>query len=164
MGSMSAKSGPACPHQTQSSDFLRRTAIGLTGVAHGSHARAADLPEKLSSPTAPHSLVGSNVYGWGQYAQRDHKSLVIEDVILAALRDTGYDYLEANLDVSRPTKTGTLPSNSKRKGFDRSALRRSALASRRIKQLKWSRGSSPPQKCVHKRGSRCSAATRPDRS
>jgi inosose dehydratase len=114
---MSAKSG----HGLVSSDlnrrdFLRRTAIGLTGVVTGPLARAADLPEKLSSPTAPHSLVGSNVYGWGQYAQRDHKSLVIEDVI-SALRDTGYDYLEANLDVSRPDENGHFAEQLKAKGL-----------------------------------------------
>src|SRR5882757_8438281 len=63
-GMMPAKSGPrlASPDLNRR-DFLRRAAIGLAGVATDSLARAADLPEKMSSPTTPRSVVGSNFYG-----------------------------------------------------------------------------------------------------
>jgi inosose dehydratase len=116
-GVLSAKSDPVLASVGfNRRDFFRRTAIGLAGVATDPFARAAEFPEKLSSPTPPRSLVGSNIYGWGQYAQRDHKSLVVEDVI-SALRDTGYDYLEANLDVSRPDENGHFAEQLKAKGL-----------------------------------------------
>jgi len=60
--------------------------------------------------------VGSNIYGWGQYAQRDQKSLNIEDVV-SALRDTGYSYLENFLDVARPDENGRFADQLKAKGL-----------------------------------------------
>lgn len=51
--------------------------------------------------TAKRTLVGSNVYGWTQYAQRDKKQFDVEEVI-SALRDTGYDYLESFMNVAQP--------------------------------------------------------------
>ena len=62
------------------------------------------------------TLVGSNVYGWGQYAQREHKPLNIEDVI-SALRDTGYDYLESYLDLARPEENGRFADQLRAKGL-----------------------------------------------
>ena len=41
----------------------------------------------------PFLLFGSNIFGWGQYYQRDKKKLDVEEVI-SALRDCGYDVLE----------------------------------------------------------------------
>jgi len=115
-GMMPAKSGPRLASSVNRRNFLHRAAIGLAGVATDCLARGADFTGKLSSPTTPRSVVGSNVYGWGQYAQRDHKSLVIEDVI-SAFRDTGYDYLEANLDVSQPDANGRFAEQLKAKGL-----------------------------------------------
>jgi len=54
--------------------------------------------------------------GWGQYAPRDQKPLNVEDVI-SALRDTGYDYLEAFLDVSRPEENARFAEQLKSKGL-----------------------------------------------
>lgn len=62
------------------------------------------------------SLVGSNVYGWGQYAQRDGKSLDVGEV-LSALRDTGYDYLETFLNVQRPEEAPQFAEQCKAKGL-----------------------------------------------
>lgn len=62
------------------------------------------------------TLVGSNVYGWGQYAQRDHRALDIDEV-LSALRDTGYDYLENFLDVARPESNARFADQLKAKGL-----------------------------------------------
>jgi len=43
-------------------------------------------------------LVGSQLYGWGQYYQREGKKLEEHlDDALSALRDAGYDYAEGNL-------------------------------------------------------------------
>jgi len=62
------------------------------------------------------TLVGSNVYGWGQYAQRDHRALDIDEV-LSALRDAGYDYLENFLDVARPESNARFADQLKAKGL-----------------------------------------------
>lgn len=40
-------------------------------------------------------LIGSQLYGWGQYAQRGNKPLDVSEV-LSALRDAGYDYAESS--------------------------------------------------------------------
>jgi inosose dehydratase len=46
-------------------------------------------------------LVGSQLYGWGQYYQREGKKLDEHlDEVLSALRDAGYDYAEHNLSGS----------------------------------------------------------------
>jgi inosose dehydratase len=62
------------------------------------------------------ALVGSNVYGWGQYAQRENHKLDVEEVI-SALRDTGYDYLETNMDVNRPEENTRFAEQLRAKGL-----------------------------------------------
>jgi len=68
------------------------------------------------SRSAPKTLVGSNIYGWGQYAQREKKQLDVEEVI-SALRDTGYDYLEAFIDLNRPDEITKFAEQLKAKGL-----------------------------------------------
>jgi len=65
---------------------------------------------------SPKTLVGSNVYVWTQYAQRDKKPFNVEDV-LSALRDTGYDYLEYFMDVAAPEKNAQFAEQCKSKGL-----------------------------------------------
>lgn len=67
-----------------------------------------------SSPAT--TLVGSNIYGWGQYAQREHRKLEVADV-LSALRDAGYDYLETFLDVAHPDENARFAEQLKAKGL-----------------------------------------------
>jgi len=74
--------------------------------------RAAESPRA----TAQKTLVGSNIYGWGQYAERDKKPLDVSEVI-SALRDTGYDYLESNLNVAQPEKNAKFAEQLKAKGL-----------------------------------------------
>ncbi len=62
------------------------------------------------------TLVGSNIYGWGQYAQREHRKLDVTEVI-SALRDTGYDYLENFMDVGRPEENANFAEQLKAKGL-----------------------------------------------
>ncbi len=71
--------------------------------------------EPQSSPAA-RSLVGSNIYGWGQYAEREHKPLNVDEV-LSALRDAGYDYLEANLNVQHPEENARFAEKLRSKGL-----------------------------------------------
>jgi inosose dehydratase len=62
------------------------------------------------------TLVGSNIYGWSQYAQRDKKQLDVGEVI-SALRDTGYDYLETNMNLAQPEENGKFADQLKAKGL-----------------------------------------------
>jgi len=85
----------------------------LAGIAAPAlHAHAAEQ----TAPASPKALVGSNVYGWGQYAQREGKSLDVGEV-LSALRDTGYDYLETFLNVQRPEEAIQFAEQCKAKGL-----------------------------------------------
>jgi inosose dehydratase len=71
---------------------------------------------KAADPATSKTLVGSNVYGWTQYAQRDKKKFDIEEVI-SALRDTGYDYLEGFMDVGQPEANAHFAEQLRAKGL-----------------------------------------------
>ncbi len=60
-------------------------------------ALAAVLPHLARGAEAKPMLVGSQLYGWGQYYERDKKPFNI-DQVLSALRDMGYDYAENSTD------------------------------------------------------------------
>ena len=77
---------------------------------------ARSLAAASQRAAAQKSLVGSNIYGWGQYAQRDKKPLNVEEVI-SALRDTGYDYLESNLNVGQPEENAKFAEQLRAKGL-----------------------------------------------
>src|SRR6185436_10247823 len=63
-------------------------------------------------------LVGSQLYGWGQYYQRDGKDVSAHlDEILSALRDAGYDYAEGTLDVVTPANNAKFSEQLKKKGL-----------------------------------------------
>ena len=89
----------------------RRAFIKQVGSAMAMGAVMAPLARSLGAANPPDAaqktLVGSNIYGWGQYAQRDQKKLDPEEV-MSALRDAGYDYLEAFLNVAQPEETAKL--------------------------------------------------------
>jgi inosose dehydratase len=71
----------------------------------------------LSAPAdRKKTLVGSNVYGWTQYAERDKKKFDVDEV-LSALRDTGYDYLESWMDVNEPEANATFAEKVRAKGL-----------------------------------------------
>jgi inosose dehydratase len=74
------------------------------------------LAAESQRAAAQKTLVGSNSYGWGQYAQRDKKKLDVEEVI-SALRDTGYDYLESTLNVGQPEENAKFAEQLKAKGL-----------------------------------------------
>jgi hypothetical protein len=96
-------------------EFIRQvgTAVALGAVA----LPVAQIGAAVSRPaTAQKTLVGSNIYGWGQYAERDKKKLDVEEVI-SALRDTGYDYLESNMNVAQPEENAKFAEQLKAKGL-----------------------------------------------
>ena len=77
---------------------------------------ADTLAAASQSTAAQKTLVGSQLYGWGQYAQREGKKLDVEQVI-SALRDTGYDYLETKLEVERPEQNAKFAAQLRAKGL-----------------------------------------------
>ena len=96
-------------------EFIRHlgSAVAL-GAAMGPF--TGGLAAESPRAAAPKTLVGSNIYGWGQYAQRDKKKLDVEEVI-SALRDTGYDYLENFMNVAQPEANAKFAEQLKAKGL-----------------------------------------------
>jgi len=79
--------------QIPAMNVTRRRFLHATAGALASQALAADEAAK--------PLVGSQLFGWGQYFQREGKSLETEmDGALAALRDAGYDYAEHGMSTN----------------------------------------------------------------
>jgi inosose dehydratase len=106
---------PGSASQQSRREFIRHlgSAVAL-GAAMSPFTRS--LAAENGRAAAQKTLVGSNSYGWGQYAQRDKKKLDVEEVI-SALRDTGYDYLESTLNVERPEENGKFAEQLKAKGL-----------------------------------------------
>lgn len=62
--------------------------------------------------------VGSQLYGWGQYYNRDKKKLAEHlDDVFSSLRDAGYDFAEGFMDVARPENNTALADKLKAKGL-----------------------------------------------
>ncbi len=79
-------------------DFLRTLAAGLTAAGTRAVQTAGAAAEAAAQPR-----VGSQLYGWGQYYQREGKNLNDHlDEVFSALRDAGYDFAEGFLDVANP--------------------------------------------------------------
>jgi inosose dehydratase len=77
-------------------DFL--AAAGLAAVALGCGTTGSG-----AGTAAP--LVGTQLYGWGQYYDRERRNLYDGanfGEALSAIRDCGYDYAEGSLDAGRP--------------------------------------------------------------
>lgn len=54
-----------------------------------------------TSPSTTRPMVGSGIYGWGQYYQREKKELQAHlDEVLPALCGMGYEFLEGFLDLT----------------------------------------------------------------
>ena len=96
-------------------DFIRHvgTAIAV-GPVMSPFTRSPAAETK--SVAANKTLVGSNIYGWGQYAQRDKKKLDVEEVV-SALRDCGYDYLEGFMNLGQPEENAKFAAQLKAKGL-----------------------------------------------
>lgn len=88
----------------------------LQGIA--ALATLSSLPHLDAATPSPGPLVGTQLYGWGQYYQRDGKQLAEHlDEILSAVRDCGYDYAETALDSARPENNHQLAERMKAKGL-----------------------------------------------
>ena len=90
------------------------TLLGLAGVTPTlcSPAAAAEKAPRKDG------LVGSNIYGWGQYYQRQGKN--VNDRVpelLGLVRDAGFDYLEVNMDTVEPARNLVVAELMKEKGL-----------------------------------------------
>jgi len=64
------------------------------------------------------ALIGSQLYGWGQFYAREGKVLTEHlDEVFAALKDCGYDYAEGTLDLLRPEENARFAERLKRHGL-----------------------------------------------
>ncbi len=90
--------------------FLQSTAALTTLAA------LPKLEAATTSPPAP--LVGTQLYGWGQYYERDGKKLADHlDEVFSVVRDCGYDYAEHSLDSAQPENNQKLGEQMKAKGL-----------------------------------------------
>lgn len=61
----------------------------------------ASVPLLRAVEESPAPMVGTQLYGWGQYYEREGKNLYDHlDEAFSAIRDAGYDYAEGSLDVN----------------------------------------------------------------
>lgn len=92
-------------------EFLQRAgllgAASASGLLHGCGCSGKGRAE---------TLVGSNAFGWTQYAKRDKRPFDISGT-MSALRDCGYDYLEPSVDLARPDGIAELAEQMKARGL-----------------------------------------------
>lgn len=97
-------------------EFIRQAAAATLGLAAAPSLVDSILAAETESPVKEPGLVGSNVYGWTQYYQREKKPFDAGEV-MSALRDAGYDYLETFLDAGQPDNNARLAEQMKAKGL-----------------------------------------------
>ena len=105
------------PHPTRRQFIQRTGSAALTGAlasGAGLLSLVACAAEKRLGK--PKSLVGSNSFGWTQYAKRDKKPFDIVET-MSVLRDLGYDYLEPSMDFAHPDSIAKLADQMKSKGL-----------------------------------------------
>jgi len=91
--------------------FLHATAAaGAAAIVQGAPARAED------AAPLPKPRVGSQLYGWTQYYQRDKKPFDMGEAF-AAIRDAGYEFAEGSLDSGTPANNTKLAELMKSKGL-----------------------------------------------
>lgn len=86
--------------------LVTAAAVGMSSSLSGEAAWWTKAPDRKAAnqagtkvPIQPwkRPLVGSQIYGWGQYYQRNGKDLNFDEVF-SALKTAGYDYAEGNLN------------------------------------------------------------------
>jgi inosose dehydratase len=104
-------------------DFLTASAALAAGSLLGADptnttAKATVKEKAYKPPVLTPPLVGSQLYGWGQYYERAGKKFSDhQDEVLSALRDAGYDYAEGSLDVGTPENNAKFVERLKKKGL-----------------------------------------------
>jgi inosose dehydratase len=94
--------------------FLSRAGTLAAAIAARNAPSAA--AESVSQPALP--LVGSQLYGWGQYYERDKKDFSARiGEVLSAIRDCGCDYAEGSMDVWQVENNARFAEQLKQKGL-----------------------------------------------
>lgn len=94
----------------------RRRFLELSAVAAGTLAAGGLV--RASETARSGILIGSQLFGWGQYYQREGRDAYADlDEIFSALRDAGYDYAEGNLDVGKPENNAGFAEKLRKKGL-----------------------------------------------
>jgi inosose dehydratase len=107
---MQSKALPVGSASLNRRSFLKTAGAAMMGCALMSRSELRANATKIP--------VGSNIYGWSQYYQRDGKNVSDQmDEVLSALRDSGYDYLEAFMDVNLPENNERLAERMRAKGL-----------------------------------------------
>lgn len=96
--------------------FLQQTGSSALLAGFGSAVALPDRAAAAAEDKAQKPLVGSNSYGWTQYARRDKKPFDIVET-MSVLRDLGYDYIEPGMDFTKPESVATLAEQMKSKGL-----------------------------------------------
>lgn len=90
----------------------------LTGAAAATVLVATGCQSVPATAGRPPARFGSQLYGWGQYYQRDGKKLADHyPEVLSALKDTGYDYAETNLSITQPGAAADFAGLARRHGL-----------------------------------------------
>jgi len=93
-------------------DLTRREFVAATGLL------AAAAGCSTIRPRAAVPRVGTQLYGWGQYYEREGRRLYDNlPEALSAIRDCGYDYAEGSLDSSRPENNARFAESLRSKGM-----------------------------------------------
>ncbi|MBN8246970.1 MAG: sugar phosphate isomerase/epimerase [Verrucomicrobia bacterium] len=94
------------------------TATAASGMLSCLPESAAATRVTTIAPRLKPPLIGSQLYGWGQYYEREGRDLSAHlDEVLSALRDAGYDYAEGSLDVAHPSHNARFAERLKKKGL-----------------------------------------------
>jgi len=107
----------------QTGTMQRREFLVAGAVLGGSWVlRAAD--GKKPAPNKPKPpMVGSQLYGWGQYYDRNGRDFTRNlDEVLIALRDANYDYAEGSLDVTTPENNAKFADRLRKHGLKPACL------------------------------------------
>jgi inosose dehydratase len=65
-----------------------------------------------------HAMIGTHLYGWGQYYERAGKKMGEHmDEVLSAVRDCGYHYAEGTLDLGTPENNAAFAERCKARGL-----------------------------------------------
>jgi inosose dehydratase len=90
-----------------------------------SFAACALLPTAISAKeqSKEQGLVGTQLYGWGQYYEREGKNFGEQmEEVLSAVRDCGYDHAEGSLNTANPEANAIFAGQLKSKGLKPVAL------------------------------------------
>jgi inosose dehydratase len=99
--------------------ITRRTFVRQMGTVAAVAAMPGTARVSLGAagdPSGQKTLVGSNIYGWSQYAEREKRKLDVEEVI-SSLRDAGYNYLESWMNLDQPDENARFADQLSAKGL-----------------------------------------------